>query len=65
MSRDSSNVNTERLVKTFCELVETDSTSGNERQMADLIKRKLEESGYVPEEDNAGEAIGEMRETLL
>ncbi|NLX76230.1 MAG: M20/M25/M40 family metallo-hydrolase [Clostridiaceae bacterium] len=58
MSRDSSNVNTERLVKTFCELVETDSTSGNERQMADLIKRKLEESGYVPEEDNAGEAIG-------
>ncbi|WP_083197784.1 M20/M25/M40 family metallo-hydrolase [Thermoclostridium stercorarium] len=51
-------VNTERLVKTFCELVRTDSTSGNERQMADLIKKKLEEMGYRPEEDNAGETIG-------
>lgn len=52
------NVNTERLVKNFCEMVKTDSVSGNERQMADLIKRKLEEMGYKPEEDNAGEAIG-------
>jgi len=53
-----SGVNTERLVKIFCELVRTDSTSGNERKMADLIKRKFEEMGYKPEEDNAGEAIG-------
>ncbi|NLM12081.1 MAG: M20/M25/M40 family metallo-hydrolase [Clostridiaceae bacterium] len=50
-------VNTKRLVETFCQLVRTDSTSGNERQMADLIKRKLEELGYRPEEDSAGEAI--------
>lgn len=57
MSNNGVNVNTERLVKTFCELVRTDSTSGNERQMADLIKRKLEEMGYSPYEDNAGEGI--------
>lgn len=51
-------VNTERLVKNFCELVRTDSVSGNERQMADLIKKKLQELGYQPWEDNAGEAVG-------
>lgn len=50
-------INTKRLVETFCELVRTDSTSGNERQMADLIKKKLEEMGFKPYEDNAGEAI--------
>lgn len=57
LNRNEFKVNTERLVDTFCELVRTDSTSGNERQMADLLKRKLEEMGYKPEEDNAGEAI--------
>jgi len=57
LNSNKSGVNTERLVETFCELVRTDSTSGNERQMADLVKKKLEEMGYNPEEDNAGEAI--------
>lgn len=51
-------MNTNRLVKTFCDLVRVDSIAGQERQMADTIKKKLTELGYAPEEDNAGEAIG-------
>ncbi|WP_024833548.1 M20/M25/M40 family metallo-hydrolase [Ruminiclostridium josui] len=51
-------VNRTRLVDEFLELVKIDSLSGKERQMCDLLKRKLENMGYMPIEDNAGEKIG-------
>lgn len=57
-SSDGFCVNTNRLVETFCELVRTDSTAGKEREMANLLKKKLVQMGYDPYEDTAGEAIG-------
>lgn len=51
-------VNRTRLVDEFLELVKIDSLSGKERQMCDTLKRKLENMGYMPVEDNAGEKIG-------
>lgn len=51
-------VNRTRLVDEFLELVKIDSLSLKERQMCDLLKQKLENMGYMPVEDNAGEKIG-------
>jgi tripeptide aminopeptidase len=51
-------VNTERLTKTFCDLVRVDSIAGRERQMADTIREKLAALGYTADEDNAGQTIG-------
>ncbi len=51
-------VNRTRLVDEFLELVKIDSLSGKERKMCDTLKRKLENMGYMPIEDNAGEKIG-------
>lgn len=50
-------VNKDRLVNEFLELVKIDSLSRQERQMCDVLKRKLEDMGYMPVEDNAGEKI--------
>ncbi|MBP7176022.1 MAG: M20/M25/M40 family metallo-hydrolase [Thermoclostridium sp.] len=51
-------VNTERITKTFCDLVRVDSIGGQERQMADMIRQKLSALGYSSTEDNAGDTIG-------
>ncbi len=51
-------VNRTRLVDEFLELVKIDSLSRKERQMCDILKRKLENMGFMPVEDNAGEKIG-------
>lgn len=51
-------VNRTRLVDEFLELVKIDSLSGKERQMCDTLKRKLENMGYMPVEDDAGEKTG-------
>ena len=48
----------DRLVKDFCGLVEIDSESLCEREMADAIKAKLETIGFEVTEDGAGEAVG-------
>lgn len=52
------NVNEERLLTLFKTLVETDSPTGNERAVCDIIINELEKSGVTPEEDNAGEKTG-------
>jgi len=51
-------VNRERMVEEFVELVQIDSLSRKERQMADRLKQKLEEMGLTVFEDDAGEKIG-------
>ena len=51
-------IDTERLVKTFCELVAVDSPSFAERAMADCMTAKLQALGLTPEEDNAAEKLG-------
>ena len=51
-------VNKERLRREFAELVEIDSVSFGERQMADRLKEKLETIGFTVEEDDAGCLIG-------
>ena len=51
-------VNEERLRREFAELVEIDSVSFEERQMADRLKEKLETIGFTVEEDDAASLIG-------
>lgn len=51
-------VNRERIVNEFLQLVQVDSLTRNERQMADLIKGKLREMGIDCVEDGAGGKIG-------
>lgn len=51
-------VNRQRIVDEFLELVQVDSLSREERQMADLLKKKLTGMGFQPEEDGAGQRIG-------
>ncbi len=51
-------VNETRLVDNFCHLVSIDSATGNERLIADELKRQLTALGAEVSEDNAGEAIG-------
>ncbi|MEG6510926.1 M20/M25/M40 family metallo-hydrolase [Desulforamulus ruminis] len=47
-------VDSERLIGEFMELVQVDSESGAERQMADLLKEKLTQLGLEVFEDGAG-----------
>jgi|LSQX01.2.fsa_nt_gb tripeptide aminopeptidase len=47
-----------RLVDQFADYVAIDSPSLHERQLADIIKRQLEQMGFSVSEDKAGEAIG-------
>ncbi|MDR3539383.1 MAG: M20/M25/M40 family metallo-hydrolase [Desulfosporosinus sp.] len=51
-------INRARLFAEFCELTKIDSPTKNERQIADLLKNRLENMGMVVTEDQAGLAIG-------
>lgn len=51
-------INQDRLVKTFCDLVRIDSVSGRERELADFLKKLLQEQGFTVSEDNTGKIIG-------
>ena len=51
-------VNTERLVEEFKELVAIDSVSFHERRMADTLKSKLLKLGFEVYEDGAAEVYG-------
>lgn len=51
-------VNRDRMVNEFIQLVQIDSLTRNERQMADRIKLKLQGMGYDCVEDCAGDKIG-------
>ncbi|KXS41948.1 MAG: hypothetical protein AWU54_1481 [Candidatus Frackibacter sp. T328-2] len=48
-------VNQERIVEQFLELVKINSPSRNERELADYLKRKLGTLSVTVEEDNAGD----------
>lgn len=50
-------VNAERLIEEFIELVEVDSESLAERQIADLLKKRLEGLGFEVIEDKAGDVV--------
>lgn len=52
------NIDRERMVEEFFQLVEIDSESGRERKMADLIKEKLQELGGRVREDDSGQKFG-------
>jgi len=51
-------INRERLLTEFFELTRIDSPTKNERQIADILKKRLEGMGSVISEDEAGLAIG-------
>ncbi|MDD2553038.1 MAG: M20/M25/M40 family metallo-hydrolase [Desulfotomaculaceae bacterium] len=51
-------VNAKRMVEEFLELVQIDSVSGKERQIADLLKEKLTVLGLEVFEDGAGRKVG-------
>ncbi|OPZ74347.1 MAG: Carboxypeptidase G2 precursor [Firmicutes bacterium ADurb.Bin456] len=51
-------VRPERLIGEFLELVQVDSVSGKERQIADLLIRKLADLGLEVREDGAGIEAG-------
>lgn len=51
-------INKERLNTTFMELCATDSEPKNERLLADRLKARLSELGFIVSEDDAGEKIG-------
>lgn len=51
-------VNPKRMVEEFLELVQIDSVSGKERQIADLLKEKLTGLGLKVLEDGAGGKVG-------
>lgn len=50
-------INRERITKEFCELVEIDSESFNERKMADRLTIELLELGFHVNEDNSGDVF--------
>lgn len=50
-------INSERLIGEFIELIQVDSESGAERQMADLLKEKLNALGLQVFEDEAGSFV--------
>lgn len=52
------NVNESRLLSLFKKLVETDSPSGREREVCDIIINELNKTGICVLEDRAGERIG-------
>ena len=51
-------VNNDRLINEFLHLVQIDSLSGKERQIADYLKQKLTSMGLAVKEDMAGEKAG-------
>lgn len=51
-------INNERLINEFLELVQIDSPSSKEAQVAKVLVKKLEEIGLEVEIDNAGEKAG-------
>jgi tripeptide aminopeptidase len=51
-------INAERLKQTFLELVQIDSLSKEEGEIAQVLKRKLSDLGARAEVDRAGESVG-------
>lgn len=53
-------VNKKRLIKTFLELVEIDSPSGEEKKIAQEVTRRLKKLGGIIETDSYGNVIGKF-----
>lgn len=51
-------VNKKRLLDEFLELVQITCSTRNERQIADVLTKRLQNLGFAVIEDNAGEKIG-------
>ena len=51
-------IDRERITKEFCELVSIDSPSYGEREITDVLKKKLEALGFAVREDGAASKIG-------
>jgi len=51
------NLEKDKIVDKFIELVEIDSVSKHERNMADSLKNELNKLGFIVEEDKTGEKI--------
>lgn len=51
-------INQKRLLAEFLELIRIDSPTKNERQIADILKKRLESLGMLVTEDDAGQMIG-------
>lgn len=51
-------INQKRLLAEFFELIRIDSPTKKERQIADILKERLESLGLTVTEDNVGELIG-------
>ena len=58
-------INSERLVKLFQELVSIDSPSFGERTMADVLTGKLKALGFAVEEDDSAEKLGGTAGNLI
>ena len=52
------NLEKDKIVNKFVELVEIDSISKNEKKMTDRLKMELNNLGFEVKEDNTGEKIG-------
>lgn len=72
----NSNIDQNRLVDHFFQLIQTDSESGNEKQMADLLSKQLEQLGFnvskLPVPRNVSNAYniyarleGSLQDTIL
>ena len=51
-------INRQRVLQEFMELVAITSPSGGEREIADVLKGKLQAAGLQVEEDASGEKVG-------
>lgn len=51
-------VNQERLLAEFLELIRIDSPTKNERQIADVLKKRLQRIGMLVSEDDVGHGFG-------
>lgn len=58
-------VNQDRLIEEFMELVKIDSPSGCERQIADVLIKKLKQLGLSVYEDGAGKKVGTETGNLI
>ncbi|KXG43334.1 M20/M25/M40 family metallo-hydrolase [Tepidibacillus decaturensis] len=58
-------INQERLINQFMELVKIDSESGNEREIADFLKKKITELGLEVTEDNSIKKTGHGAGNLI
>ncbi|MGF7087918.1 tripeptide aminopeptidase [Kroppenstedtia sanguinis] len=58
-------VNEERLLDEFLELVQTDSETGDERAVCDLLKEKLTQIGFTVTEDDSASVTGHGSGNLI